>query len=337
MRLILRLIFLLVVTALLATGACLAWFSSWRSERLVHLSSASTIVDTPAGSVEFLQQGDGPAVVVFHGAPGGYDQAMLFGSNLAEQGYQVTAPSRPGYLRTPLASGLTPENQADTIAGLLDSQGTGNAAVVGVSLGAPAAIEFCLRHPERVWALVLVSPVTKRPAPGTKDLPLPRIVNDRLTGDVGSWFLVRAAQDDPAKALGWWFDIAQKGDAEARGTWIKSVLRDAQQVSWFRDFAGTVAPMSPRESGLRNDLLQLLALPDFPFEKITAPTLVIQGSADSFVPLADVEALKKRLPNAELLVVPGAGHIPFLGPESGSLPEKIRQFLSRFHGGESAP
>jgi len=35
---------------------------------------------------------------------GGYDQAMLFGSGLAEHGFKVVAPSRPGYLRTPLST-----------------------------------------------------------------------------------------------------------------------------------------------------------------------------------------------------------------------------------------
>ena len=126
MRLLLRLVFLLVAIALLAVGGGLAWFSSWKAERMIRLNAASSIAETSAGNVEFLQQGEGPAVLVFHGAPGGYDQAMLIGSSLAEQGYQVLAPSRPGYLRTPLSSGLTPEKQADAMAALLDSLGIDN-------------------------------------------------------------------------------------------------------------------------------------------------------------------------------------------------------------------
>ena len=197
MRFLLRLVFLLVAVALLAVGGGLAWFSSWRAERMVHLNSASSIAETTAGNVEFLHEGDGPAVLVFHGAPGGYDQAMLFGSSLAERGYQVVAPSRPGYLRTPLTTGLTPEKQADAMAALLDTLGIDNVAVMGVSVGAPAAIEFCLRYPNRAWALVLISAATKKTSPPPAPMPFPKALSERLTGAVGSWFLVRTAAADP--------------------------------------------------------------------------------------------------------------------------------------------
>jgi len=335
MRLILRLAFLLVAIALLAVGGGLAWFSSWRAERMVHLNSASSVAETSAGNVEFLQEGDGPAVLVFHGAPGGYDQAMLYGSGLAEQGFQIIAPSRPGYLRTPLTSGLTPEKQADAMAALLDTLGIDHAAVLGVSAGAPAAIEFCLRYPKRAWALVLVSAVTKRPPPAPA--PFPQLLNERLTGDIGSWFLVHTAASDPQKALGWCFDLAQNGDASSRMKWVQSVLGNSAQLSWFQDLASTVAPIGPRESGLKNDLLQLKALPDFPFDKLALPTLLIHGADDSFVPLAEIEAVKKRMPNAELLAVSGTGHIPELGPDSARISAKINEFLGRFHGGQGAP
>lgn len=337
MRFILRAAFLLVVIALLATGGGLAWFSSWKAEKLVRLNAASTIAETAAGHVEYLQQGDGPAVLVFHAAPGGCDQAMLIGSSLAEQGYQVIAPSRPGYLRTPLSLGLTPEKQADAMAALLDTLGIENVAVVGVSLGAPAAIEFCLRYPKRAWALVLISSVTKARPPAPASPPLPQILNEQLTGDVGSWFFVHTANSDPAKALGWCFDLTRTGDGAARTKWIEAVCGNQEQVSWFQDLASTIAPISPRETGLRNDLLQLKALPPFPFDKLALPTLLVHGTDDSFIPLAEIEALKTRLPNAELFAVPETGHIPEIGPLSTPVDGKIHDFLARFQGGQGNP
>lgn len=337
MRLLVRLVFLLIVLALLAVGGGLAWFSSWRAERMVHLNSASSIAETTAGNVEFLQQGDGPAVLVFHGAPGGFDQAMLLGSSLAEQGFQIIAPSRPGYLRTPLTTGLSPEKQADAMAALLDTLGIENVAVVGFSLGAPAAVEFCRRYPNRSWALVLISAVTKKTPPPPALPPLPELLNERLTGDIGSWYLVHTAERDPSKALGWCFDLAQTGNETDRAKWIQSVLGNADQLSWFRDLAGTVAPIGPRESGLKNDLLQLRALPELPFDKLTAPVLLVHGADDSFSPLSAIEAAKIRIPNSELIIVPGTGHFPELGPSSGELPEKIKVFLDRFHGGQGTP
>lgn len=337
MRVLIRSIFLLVALGLLGVGGGLAWFSSWRSEKIALLNSSSSIADTAAGKIEFVQQGEGPVVLVFHAAPGGYDQAMLFGSGLAKNGCQIIAPSRPGYLRTPLTSGLTPEKQADAMAALLDTLGINRVAVLGVSLGASAAIEFCRRHPERASALILISAVTKKTTHGPGEHPLPALLNERLTGDIGSWYLVHTADRDPAEALGWCFDLAQTGDAEAKKKWIQSVLDDKHQVSWFRELAGTVAPISPRETGLRNDILQLKVLPDYPLEKLGLPTLLIHGVDDCFVPVAEIEAVQKRLPNAELFPVPGTGHIPELGPGGKGIDERIKQFLDRFHRGEGAP
>ena len=337
MRLVFRLAFLLVVAALLAVGGSLAWFSSWRSEKLVERNAASSIAETSSGDVEFLQEGGGPVLLMFHGAPGGYDQALLFGRHLAGEGYQILAPSRPGYLRTPLTTGLSPEKQADAMAALLDTQGIDRVAVLGVSLGAPAAIEFCLRYPNRVWALVLISPVTKYSDSPPAPPPLPLLLNERLTGDIGSWFLVHTALSNPSKALGWCSDLTRTGDEASRTKWIQSVLGNAAQLAWFQDLTGTLAPISARESGLRNDLLQQKAVPDFPFEKLTVPALLVHGAEDSYVPSAEMEAIQKRMAKAELLTIPGAGHLPDLGPESATLPDKVQEFLGRSHGGSAAP
>ncbi len=332
-----RAVFLLVVAALLLAGGVLAWFSSWRADRLSHLHGASTLADTSAGKVEFVQSGDGPAVLVFHAAPGGFDQAMLFGSALEEAGFQVIAPSRPGYLRTPLATGMTPEKQADAMAALLDSLSIGSVAVVGVSSGAPAAVEFARRYPGRAWAMVLISPVTKRLAWQVTDVPLPLAVNELMTGDVGSWLLGEVAERDPAKALGGAFDLAQVGDPAARDEWVRAVIDRPSQVAWFRDLVSTLAPISARETGLRNDLLQLRALAPVRYEDLALPVLLIHGAEDKWIPVADVQEVAKRLPQATLLDIPGTGHIVPLGPASEDLNAGMLKFLSRFHAGHGAP
>jgi len=336
-RIVLRVVFLLIVAALLVAGGTMAWFRSWRIEKLANLSAASTLAETAAGEIEFVRSGEGAVVLVFHGAPGGFDQAMLYGSALSEAGFQIVAPSRPGYLRTPLATGLTPEEQADAMLGLMDSLGIPSVAVVGVSLGSPAAIEFARRHPDRTWALVLLSAVTKKIPAQPMNPPIPEVLNKRLTGDMGAWVLAETADRDPAKALGWAFDLAQSGGAAERSAWVTAVLNNPAQVAWFRDLAGTVAPLSPRETGLRNDLLQLRALADVPYEKLAVPTLFVHGTADNWLPLADVEAAAKRMPQAEVLAVPDTGHLVELGPDSSPLMGKIIAFLNRFHGGQGPP
>ncbi len=337
MKALFRGIVVLITAALLVIGASMAWFSSRRAEKLSHLQAASTIAETRAGKIEFVRAGDGPVVLVFHGAPGGFDQAMLYGSALAEAGFQVLAPSRPGYLLTPLSAGLTPEQQADAMLALLDSLGISSVAALGVSLGAPAAIEFARRHPDRTWALVLVSAVTKKLLPDPKAPPLPEVLNKSLTGDMGSWALEETAFRNPAKALGWAFDLAQAGDPAARESWIQAVLKNPGQIDWFQNLTGTITPISSRESGLRNDMLQLRSLADVPYEKLSVPTLLVHGTADSWLPLAGAQAIQKRMPKAELLAIPNTGHLLELGPDSTPVTGKILEFLHRFHGGQSAP
>ena len=201
LRVLAKASFLLCVLALLIAGLVLAWFASWRSDKLSALDSASEIAETDQGKVEYLIRGEGPTVLVFHGAPGGYDQGMLLGSIFAEEEFAVVAPSRPGYLRTPLATGQSPEQQADAMAALMQTMGIPGVAVLASSYGAPAAVQFVLRHPEKVWALVLLSPVMTK-----FDAKLPwtepgRLVFDKFGEDFGAWLAVEAVERDPQTIL----------------------------------------------------------------------------------------------------------------------------------------
>ena len=79
--------------------------------------------------------------MVLHGGPGGHDQGFAAAS-LARAGYGVIAPSRPGYLRTPLSTGRTFEEQADALAALLDALEVDRVVPYGVSAGGPPTIHF---------------------------------------------------------------------------------------------------------------------------------------------------------------------------------------------------
>ena len=93
--------------------------------------------------------------LIIHGTPGGYDQAMLWGSSLVEEDFEIIAPSRPGYLRTLASAGRRPAEQADTLAALIDTLGIPGVAILASSSGARVAVEFAVRHPAKLWALVL--------------------------------------------------------------------------------------------------------------------------------------------------------------------------------------
>ncbi len=147
------------------------------------VSTGSQIVQTPCGPIEYAIAGDGPAVLVVHGAGGGFDQGLEFARTLAGSGFRVIAMSRFGYLRTPLPADASAAAQADAHACLLDALNLPAAAIVGASAGAPSSMQFALRHPQRCTALVLLVPAATcrdpvmhhrcklRPAPRSCSIP----------------------------------------------------------------------------------------------------------------------------------------------------------------------
>ena len=123
-------------------------------ERQDRLIACNTVVTTAKGPVEYARIGEGPAVLCIHGGPGGYDQGLFLFGWLAQAGFSVIAPSRPGYLGTPLTGGKTPAEQADLFAALLDALTIDKVAVVCGSAGGASGYAFSIRHPGRVTALV---------------------------------------------------------------------------------------------------------------------------------------------------------------------------------------
>lgn len=329
-RLLPRAAFLLVILCLLAIGGVLAFFQSWRSARMVDLYSASQMVPTKNGPLEYTRHGEGPAVLVFHDAPGGYDQGAALAGFLVDEGFQVISPSRPGYLRTPLETGITPENQADAAAQLLDSLGIEQTSVLGFGWGGPAALEFARRFPQRTNALVFVGAAVGRLNPPVAPaVPFPQAVGEALTGDVGSWLYARLSENDPAAALRAAFSISSVGGAEACKSWAGLVLDNPDQLALFHALALSLSPISPRELGLRNDLLQVRAFPEIPFESITTPVLLVHGGLDKAIPVAPVEAAKSKFPNSELLLFPDDGHLLFLGRGASIAEDRITAFLKK--------
>ncbi len=127
------------------------------------VSRGSQIVETLCGPIEYVTAGDGPPVLVVHGAGGGYDQGIDFAKPLVDSGFRVIAMSRFGYLRTPLPVDASTEAQAKAHACLLDALNIPRAAVLGASAGAPSSIQFALKYPERCTALVLLVPAAYAP------------------------------------------------------------------------------------------------------------------------------------------------------------------------------
>ena len=160
------------------------YYRSWLSTVRRRAHEGSLVAATSRGPVEYDVRGRGATVLHFHGGNVGHD-GWFFLAHLVGSGYRLLTPDRPGYLGTPLGGNGSPEAQADVAAALLDALEVERVAVVGISAGGPAAIQFAARHPERTRALVLLSAVARR-------TPLS---DDQLNSALGRLVMTRRFQD----------------------------------------------------------------------------------------------------------------------------------------------
>jgi 2-hydroxy-6-oxonona-2,4-dienedioate hydrolase len=189
---------LLLGVAAIPAVALLSAYAAYRvdlRQAMETLPKGSLIAETPCGPIEYSVRGDGPTVLLVHGAGGGYTQVAAFSALVADAGFRAIAMSRFGYLRTPLPPDASAAAQADAHACLLDVLGIRSAAVLGASAGAPSSMQFCLRHAARCDALVLLVPAAHVPGRGATSAPSPllQFVSDRvLTSDLVIWAVTRA-------------------------------------------------------------------------------------------------------------------------------------------------
>ncbi len=184
--------------------------------------------------------------------------------------------------------------------------------------GRQAPSSSCYAIPEKVWALALLSPVTKLPAesPRTElgDGFCPVGSPETLVLGSPSGLHGKGPAADPSAEF---LRRRMKATDAERDALADSVVNSADQLEWFRSFIGTFVPPSAREAGLRNDLQQIRTVNRASFGADCAPTLIMHGTADKVVPLFEAEAMAARIPGATLYAVEGAGHLVEVGPVDG--------------------
>ena len=279
--------------------------------------------------MEFADRGEGPVALVIHGSPGGYDQGMVYGKELMKRGFRVIAVSRPGYLRTPLETGVTMEEQADAIDSLLRSIGISKCAVLGISEGSPCALQLASRHPERVGSLVLISP----PA---ASLTYPAIASigyklfHDLTGDIGCWLLRLQLRTDPSALFARMMEIGSSLRPSRCSALASEALADPEQKSFLAGLAESITPLLPREPGIINDNAQLKDI-RFPAKgSLAVPLLVLAGENESRFRIQDLNTLaatSKESIGSKLQVIPRVGHILPVGREFRRTWDEIASFM----------
>jgi len=295
-----RVALIVATIVLLLAGVMHQVFRRDLSVRYESIAHGSALVETRCGPVETAEAGSGRPLLVVHGSGGGFDQAMLLGSDFVRRGWHVIAPSRFGYLRTPFPADASAQAQADQFACLLDALGVVRVAVIGISAGANSAMQFAIRYPERTAALALLVPAAYKPSEAKPPARFARLREQALMTIVGSdfafWIATRLAHDSAVRlVLATPPELLQAASAEEK-----------QRVDRLLD---TILPISARSQGLLNDT-RLAGHPSrYELEAIRSPTVIISLRDDLYGTYAAAEYTARHVAGARFIGFDEGGHV----------------------------
>jgi pimeloyl-ACP methyl ester carboxylesterase len=318
----------LKVIGVCAAGAGALAYAAYRKDIKAarrRIKTGRQFIDSPDGPIEFAEAGNGPAVLLIHGAGGGFDQGLDLGETYLGDGYRVIAPSRFGYLGTPLPADASPEAQADAHLRLLDALQLESVPVIAVSAGAPSAMQLCLRHPERCSALVLIVPMPWAPRRevtnarlSPKFLPL---LNAMLSSDFLCWTATKVARQALVKSiLGTPVAVYRNAPPEERRRVDRMLL--------------SILPVSRRAAGLLNEGAVAMNLTRYPLEDMRVPALVISAADDLYDTYQCGLLTAEQIRNGRFTGFSTGGHL-LLGHDT-AVRSEILGFLQEHVGGRGA-
>ena len=242
---------------------------------------------------------DAPPLVLLHGVGANSMHWRFQLAGLSDR-YRVIAWNAPGYVLTDALRADTPtcRDYADAVADFLAALGIGRTAILANSFGARVAQCFGAHYPDRIVRMVLTGAGI-----GQRDLP---------DADRQKAIAARQAQ---IGAGGYGFG--------ARVAALLSTKASPETIALVQDVLRATNPVGFMQAvrfGLSNTYL-----PDFA-DRLTMPVLLIQGAEDRVNPTEHNAAiLAKALPNARLIVLDGAGHLPEV-----ELPGRVNELTAAF-------
>ncbi|MCC7389179.1 MAG: alpha/beta hydrolase [Phycisphaerales bacterium] len=226
-------------------------------------------------------QGSGPVVVLVHGFPieGSMwrDAAGLLGA-----AHRVLAPDQRGYGRSPGTPAATMADYADDLARLLDRHAVDRPALLaGLSFGGYVVMEFMRRHPDRLEAVGLV--------------------DTREVGDTPDAAAGRRAGADALDAGG--------PVSAVVAPMLPKLFAPGAPRTMVEHWSRVLCAQSP--GAVAATLRAMADRPDSTetLRAFQGRALVVAGEYDAITPVEVHERMAALLPNAELRIIPGAGHM----------------------------
>jgi pimeloyl-[acyl-carrier protein] methyl ester esterase len=256
-------------------------------------------------SLHVQQTGAGPDVVLLHGW-GLHSEVFADLARQLATAYRITLIDLPGHGRSPAThQAQNPVSLAEAVVAVAPPHATW----LGWSLGGMIATQVALNAPTRVEKLILVA-------------SSPRFV----TGD--AW----PCAMDPAVLAG----FAQALREDYRGTLERFLALQVAPGTEGRETLRQLREMllrfpAPATQAL-NDGLAILRTADLraQYPALHCPNLSIFGERDRLVPAGAGLAVKALLPTAQVDIIKGAGHAPFISHPHVFL-DLVAAFLEQTH------
>jgi pimeloyl-ACP methyl ester carboxylesterase len=262
--------------------------------------------------VKMMGEGE-PVFVLLHGFAASLYSWQAVMEPLSQFG-TVIAFDRPGFglSERPLAwqgqNPYSPENQVALVLGLLDHFGVQQAILVGNSAGGTVSMQVALEHPERVSALILADPAVYNGGGAPRWIqPLLASPQVRHLGPL----IARQILNRGPELI----QLAWHNPALLSQDMLEDYQKPFQVENW--DKALWEFTLASRPTNLPERL-----------DELTLPTLVITGDDDRIVPTSNTIRLANELPNASLVVIADAGHLP-QEEQPQLFMEAVRNFLNK--------
>ena len=265
---------------------------------------------TSRGNIEFIFKGNnGPVLLYIHGSPGGCDQNIE-----PTQKYRVLTPSRPGYRRTDISVGKTPEQQADSFKALLDTLEIDKVFIMGVSGGGPSSMHFAAKYPEKTLGLILFEAVSFSQDFIKKDEALINSWDFRLF--IQLLLMSSFGNDRLAKMM-----LPNKKNR-------LRLLEKKENIVLLKKIIWSIWPMSIRRLGIKNDYKQFTNL-NIPYDKISSPVLILHGDDDINVDIEHARHANKAINHSSLYILKEADHMMH-ATHSEEIEKQIESFISNY-------
>lgn len=286
-------------------------YKSDLKKAIIQLQAGSQLYDLSSGIVEAAVVGTGIPVLIAHGGGGGYDMGVWL-AGLIGKGFQYIAPSRFGYLRTPVPAVATPASQADAYLSLIDHLNLDSVFVLGLSSGGPSALQYALRHPDRCRGIIMLSAISRQipPLPFILRMIYPLI----LRFDFVPWLIYSISPNFVYRSNG------------VNRSLLAQIGSDVEKKQLLSSLYQTSFPVSPRRDGIVNDMQQVSDLPRYSLDQIKSPALVIHAEDDPIVPIDLGEYSARTIPHASYLKLPEGGHFCAVTHREEIVP-RLREFL----------